>query len=149
MSENKTGYLSSLAYGAASGLSLPVYGSDSYTEIPDIEELKLPAGTRPVEERKVLQQKASKKFVGSLSYSACTANGLRDFESAAQLQMRGDANAGNPVRRNFRGSLPNTGNEIHYFVGYCSKFEYGPVTNEGVYTFDMEIVVDGEVTIVD
>ncbi len=149
MTENVTGYLASLAYGAATGSSLPAFGSDSYTALPDIEGLKPPAPNREVVSWKVLDQKAAKKIIGSIEFSSATATLTRAFDSSAQLQMRNDAYAGVPVRRNFRLTHPNTGAEIHYFAGYSSKWETSDITNDDRITISWEITVDGDITIVD
>src|SRR5689334_8674431 len=127
MTENVTGYLATLAYGAATGSSLPAFGSDVYTVLNDISTIKPPAGSRPVEERAILSQKSPKKFIGPISYSEATATGLRAFGDAGQNQMQDDANSGVAVRRNFRIVFPDLGNETHYFAGYCAKFEYDDV----------------------
>lgn len=148
MTENVTGYNSTLAYGAATGTSLPAPGSDVYTEIPDIESLTPPSAERQKEERYVLSQKSAKKFVGSITYTAVSGNMLRAFDSAAHDQLENDANAASAVRRNWRIVKPNAGGEINYFAGYCSKFQYGEITNQGVMTVTFEIEVDGDVTIV-
>lgn len=149
MTENVTGYSASLAYGVATGSSLPAFGSDSYTTIPDIETLKAPAPNRETISWKVLDQKAAKKIIGSIEYSNASGTVTRAFDSAAQLQMRNDAMAGVPVRRNWRLTHPNTGAETHYFAGYCSKFEGSDLTNDDRITTQFELTVDGDVTIVD
>jgi hypothetical protein len=148
MTENVTGYGSNLAYGAATGASLPAFGSDTYTVIPDLEEITPPAGSRQVEEYYVLDQKASKKLVGSLTFDAAQGTAVRAFDSAAQQQMMDDANAAVAVRRNWRIGLPNTGTELHYFAGYMSKFAYAGLNNQGRVQYNWEITVDGAVTVV-
>jgi hypothetical protein len=148
MTENVTGYLSSLAYGAATGASLPAFASDSYTSVPDLESVTPAAGSRQVDEYYVLDTKAAKKVVGSLTYDVIQFNGTRAFDSAAQDQVEDDANASSSVRRNFRVTLPNAGAQIQYCAGYVSKFQYGELTNQGRITFSGEITVDGAITIV-
>lgn len=149
MTENVTGYGTRLAYGAATGASLPAYNLDSYTDIPDIENAKAPSPTREVITYKVLDQKAAKKIVGSIEYSSVSGGLVRAFDSTAQRQLRDDANAAVSVRRNWLFQHPDTGNETHYFAGYCSKFEYGDSSNDEVVRVSFEITVDGSITIVD
>ena len=148
MTENVTGYGTSLAYGAATGVSLPAYASDSYTVIPDIEELTPPSSSRQVEEFYVLDQKAAKKLVGSITVDASQATVTRAFDSASHDELEDNANAANAVRRNWRIVLPNAGGQIIYFVGYVSKFQYSGVNNQGRIQYSLEITVDGEITIV-
>jgi len=148
MTENVTGYNARISYGAATGSSLPAFGADSYTELEDVSKIKLPAGSRPVEERPILKLKSPKKFIGPISYSDCTATGLRAFGDPGQNQMQDDANNGTPQRRNFKVVLPDLGNETHYFAGYCSKFEYDDVESQTAQGIQIGIVVDGDVTIV-
>jgi hypothetical protein len=147
MTENVTGYGATLAYGAATGASLPAFGSDSYTTVLDIEDLTPPEGSRPSESYKVLDTKAAKKIVGSLEFGACTFTLARAFDLASHDQLEDDANAGTAVRRNFRITLPNVGNEIRHFVGYVSKFALSSITNDGRIQASVEITVDCDVTI--
>jgi hypothetical protein len=148
MTENVTGYLATIAFGAATGSSLPAFGSDTYTELEDVSKIKIPAGSRPVEERQVLKQKSPKKFIGPISYSEASATGLRAFGDPGQNQMQDDANNGVPQRRNFRIVLPDLGNETHYFAGYCAKFEYDEVESQTAQGIQLQFIVDGDVTIV-
>lgn len=148
MTENITGYGTSLAYGAATGASLPAFASDSYTAINTIDTITPPSPSRQVEEYYVLDEQASKKLVGSITYSAAQGTVTRDFDSAAHDQLENDANAAVSVRRNWRISLPNQGNQIIYFAGYCSKFEFQGITNQGRIQFAVEVTVDGATTIV-
>jgi len=148
MTENVTGYLAGLARGAATGSSLPAFGAEVFSPVLDIEDLKMPAPTRPVEAWKVLDQKASKKKVGSLDYGPCSGTCTRAFGDPIQDSMEDDANAADAVRRNWRGNLPDSGSEVRYFIGYVSKFEFDSITNDNRIKFSWEIVVDGDVTIV-
>lgn len=148
MTENVTGYNTRLAMGAATGASLPAYGADTYSDILDIEDLTLPSPSRQVDEYYVLDQKAAKKLVGSITYSPASGTCTRAFGDAVQDALEDDANAAAAVRRNWRGTLPNTGGEIRYFTGYASKFEFQGITNQGRIQYTFEIVVDGEVTII-
>lgn len=148
MTENITGYLTSLAYGAATGVSLPAFGSDTYTPLPDADQLTPPSPSRQVEEYYVLDQAAAKRLVGSITYSPAQGTMTRAFDSAAHDQLENDANAAVSVRRNWRFSLPNQGNQLIYFAGYCSKFEFQGITNQGRVQFAVEVVVDGSITIV-
>lgn len=148
MSENLTGYGTSLARGAATGTVLPAYASDVYTNIIDLENIVPPSPSRQVEEYYVLDQKASKKLVGSITYSAATATATRAFDDTTHDSLEDDANAGASVRRNWRVRFPNAGQQIVYFVGYVSKFEFQSITNQGRIQYALEVVVDGEITIV-
>lgn len=148
MTENVTGYGTSLAYGAATGASLPAYVSDTYTVIPDMEEITPPSASRQVEEFYVLDQKAAKKLVGSITYDAAQGNVTRAFDSAAQDLLEDNANAAIAVRRNWRVILSNAGQQTIYFAGYVSKFQFSGINNQGRIQFALEITVDGEITIV-
>lgn len=148
MTENVTGYGGTLAFGAATGVSLPAFGSDSYTSIVDIEELTPPEGSRQKEEYYVLDRKSSKKLVGSITMGDASATLTRAFDSAAHDQLQDDSNAAVSVRRNWKIQLPNAGQEIQYFVGYVSKFAYQGLSNQGRIQFALEITVDGDLTIV-
>lgn len=148
MTENVTGYNTRLAMGAATGTSLPAYASDVYSDILDIEDVTPPSPTRQVDEYYVLDQKAAKKLVGSITYSAVAGTCTRAFSDAVQDELEDNANAAAAVRRNWRLTMPNASGEIRYFAGYASKFEFSGITNQGRIQFTFEIVVDGEVTIV-
>lgn len=147
MTENVTGYNTRLARGAATGASLPAFALDTYSDVLDIEELTPPSPSRQIEEFYVLDQKAAKRLVGSITYSAATATLARAFADAIQDSLEDDANADVAVRRNFRITKPDSGNEIVYFTGYVTKFEYSAVSNQGRYQVSIEIVVDGSITI--
>lgn len=148
MTENITGYLTSLAYGAATGTSLPAFALDTYTLLPDCDQLTPPSPSRQVEEYYVLDQPAQKRLVGSITYSPAQGTLTRAFDSAAHDQVENDANSFVSVRRNWRFSLPNQGNQLNYFVGYCSKFEFQGITNQARVQVAIEVVVDGVVVIV-
>lgn len=148
MTENITGYNTRLAMGAATGTSLPVYASDTYSDILDIEDLTIPSPTRQVDEYYVLDQKAAKKLVGSITYAPATATCTRAFDEAVHDTLEDNANAAASVRRNWRVTLPNAGAQVIYFVGYVSKFEFQSITNQGRMQYALEVVVDGEITIV-
>lgn len=148
MSENVQGYNTRLSRGAAVGTSLPSYLIEVFSDVLDIESLTLPAPTRPVESWKVLDKKSTKKLVGSIDYSPCSGSCSRLFGDLIQDSMQDDANAAASVRRNWRGIMPDTNAETHYWVGYCSKFEYQGISNDGRLQYAWEIVVDGDVIIV-
>lgn len=148
MSENVTGLFSSLAYGAATGLSLPAFALDSYTPILDLENLTLPSASRQVDEYPVLDQATVKRLVGGITYSECTFTIVRAFDSAAHDTLEDNVAAALAVRRNWRGSLPNAGNQINYWVGYASKFEFQGITNQTRIQIACAITVDGYVQIV-
>lgn len=148
MTENVTGYNTRLARGAATGVSLPAYGADSYSDVLDAEGITIPSGTRQVDEFYVLDQKASKKLVGSITFSACSASLTRAFGDSVQDSLEDDANAEASVRRNWRITLPDSGGMQVFFVGYVSKFEYPEIQNQGRIQANIEITVDGAITIV-
>lgn len=147
MTENVTGYNSRLARGAATGTSLPAFALDTYSDVLDIEELVKPSPSRQVDEYYVLDTKASKKLVGSITYNPCSGTLARAFGDSIQDSLEDDANADVSVRRNWRITLPDSGNEITYFIGYVSKFELPGITNQGRIQASFEIVVDGAITI--
>lgn len=148
MTENVTGYLTSLAYGAATGVSLPAFALDSYTPILDIDELTLPSPSRQVEEYYVLDLAAAKRLVGSITYSPASLTITRAFDLASHDLLEDNANAAIAVRRNWRGSIPNLGNQLCYWAGYCSKFEFQSISNQSRIQVAVEVVVDGLVAIV-
>lgn len=148
MTENVVGYNTRLAVGAATGTSLPAFAADTYSDVLDIDELTLPSASREVIEYKVLDTKAAKKLVGSITYSAATGTVTRAWGDAIHNRLEDDANAGSAVRRNYRGTLPNTSPQIEYWVGYVSKFEVQGITNDGRIQYAFEVTVDGEKTIV-
>jgi len=148
MSENVTGYGTILARGAATGTSLPAYAADVYSAIIDIEDLVPPSPSRQTEEWYVLDKKASKKLVGSISYAPATGTVTRAFDDTVHDSLEDDANAAAAVRRNWYVQMPNAGQQLIYFVGYVSKFEIQSVTNQGRIQYALEITVDGEITIV-
>ena len=147
MSENVTGYNTRLARGAATGASLPAFALDVYSDVIDIEELTKPSPSRQVDEYYVLDQRASKRLVGSITYSPCSGTLARAFADAIQDSLEDDANAAVSVRRNWRITLPDSGNQIDYFIGFCSKFETSGITNQGRIQITFEIVVDGAIEI--
>jgi len=148
MTEMTTGFGASLAFGAATGNALPAFASDTYTVVPKIEELTVPSTTRDTEEFNTLDVKSKQRLVGSISVDQGEATLVRDFESVAQDVLRDNANAAVAVRRNWRFQLPNAGAEIHYCVGYVSKFKYAGLNNNGRIQFALEITVDGDLVIV-
>lgn len=143
MTENVKGYGTYLGMGTATGTSLPAFAADVYQQVLDIEEMTPPSPTRENEEWKVLDLKASKKQVGSISYSALTATLTRAFGDTVQDQLEDDVNAESTPRRNWKFKFPNAGEQTHYFAGQVSKFEYQGITNDGRIQFTLEIVVDG------
>jgi hypothetical protein len=147
MTENVTGYNTRLARGAATGVSLPAFASDAYSDILDIEELTKPSPSRQVDEFYVLDLASAKKLVGSITYSPCAFTIARAFADAIHDSLEDDANAASSVRRNWRITLPDSGNQIDYFIGYCSKFETAGINNQGRIQCNVEIVVDGGITI--
>lgn len=147
MAENRTGQNWRLYRGNATGTSLPAFASDTYTEVPDVEELKPPAASREVDEYYVLGQTAAKKLVGPVTWANLSAVLARDFESGAQDSLEDDSKAAGGTRRNYRIVGGNTGAETREFVGYVNKFETDPYTNRGRVKVNVEIVVDGDVTI--
>lgn len=148
MTENVTGYNTKLLRGAATGTSLPAFGSDAYSLVLDIETLTEPSPQRQTDEYYVLDQKAAKKLVGSITYNPCTGTLTRAFGDAIQDSMEDDANADVAVRRNWQIVKPDSGGEIKYFVGICSKFESAGITNQGRIQYNFELTVDGSITII-
>ncbi len=148
MTENVVGYNTRLARGAATGSSLPAYASDTYSDIVDIEEYTPPSPSREVVEYKVLDQKAAKKLVGSITYSPGSGTLTRAFGDSVHDSLEDDANAESAVRRNWRETLPDTNGQVRYYVGYCSKFEFQGITNDGRIQVAYEITVDGAPTII-
>lgn len=147
MTENVKGYNTALGMGAATG-TLPGYTLDTYSRVLDIEEMTLPSPSKETEEWTVLDMKASKKMVGSISYSALSATLTRAFGDSVHDQIKNDANAGVTPLRNWRVQMPDLGSETMYFTGYVSKFETSSITNDARVKVGIEIVVDGEVTYV-
>jgi hypothetical protein len=145
--ENVTGYNWRLEVGAATGSSLPSEGSETWSQVLDIEELTPPSPTRETQEWFVLDTAASKKIIGSISYTPCTGTLTRAYGDSIQNRLEDDANNGTPQRRNYRIIASDTGAEHRVWAGYCSKFEFAAVNNQGRVTFSIEIVVDGTVTI--
>lgn len=148
MTENVTGYNTQLGRGAATGVSLPAFLLDTYTQLLDAEEITPPEPTRQVDEFYVLDLQASKKLVGSLTFGPCSGTLARAFGDSVQDSMEDDAYSAVSVRRNWRIVLPDSGNETSYFVGYVSKFAKSGLTNQGRIQITFEIVVDGAVTII-
>lgn len=148
MTENVTGYNWKLEVGAASGNSLPAIGSDTFTQILDIEDLEPPSSTREIQEWYVLDSAASKKIPGSLSYDPCVVTLTRAYSDAGHNRLEDDANAATPVRRNFRITAVDTGTEVRTWQGYCTKFKISAVTNQDRVKAEVEITVDGSVVIV-
>ena len=147
MTENVTGYGWRLEVGAASGTSLPAEGSETWSQVLDIEDLTPPSPDRDVQEWYVLDQAASKKIPGSITYSACTATLTRAYGDTTQNRLEDDANNSSSVRRNYRIIASDTGLERRFWQGYCKKFEVQGVTNQDRAKISIEIIVDGTVTI--
>ena len=147
MTENVTGYSWRLEVGAASGTSLPAEGSETWSQVLDIEELTPPSASRDTQEWYVLDQAASKKIPGSITYSPCTATLTRAYADTIHNRLEDDANSGTSVRRNYRIIASDTGLERRVWAGYCSKFEIQAVTNQDRAKVAIEIIVDGSVTI--
>jgi hypothetical protein len=147
MTTNVTGQGWKLERGAATGASLPAAGSDSFSQVLDIEELVPPSATRDIEERFVLDQIASKKFPGPISWNPVTAKLLFADGDSVHDTLLADSYATPPAaRRNYRvSSLSST--IVFNFVGFVTKFEFDSVTNQGVVAYNLEIAVDGSVTI--
>lgn len=147
MTTNVTGQGWKLERGAATGASLPAAGSDTFSQVLDIEELTPPSATRDIEERYVLDQIASKKFLGAISWNAATGKLLLADGDAVHDSLLADSYATPPnSRRNWRiSSLGST--LVFNFVGFVSKLEFDSITNQGVVAYILEITVDGNVTI--
>lgn len=147
MTTNVTGYGWKLERGAATGASLPAPGSDTFSQVLDVEGLVPPSPTREIEERYVLDQASSKKFLGSTSWNAATGKLLFADGDSVHDSLIADSYATWPAsRRNWRiSSLSST--IVFNFVGFVSKLQFDEVTNQGVVTYALDISVDGSVTI--
>lgn len=147
MTTNVTGQGWKLERGAATGAALPAPGSDTFSQVLDIEGLVPPSATREIEERFVLDQVASKKFQGPVSWSPSTGKLLFADGDAVHDSLLADSYATPPAaRRNYRiSSLSST--IVFNFVGFVTKFEFDEITNQGVVSYNLEIAVDGSVTI--
>jgi hypothetical protein len=148
MTENVVGFDTYLGRGSATGASLPAFASDTYSRVLDVEEGQPPSASRETEAYRVWDVKSEKKLVGGITYTNFTGTLVRAWGDAIQDSLEDDANSGVAIRRNWKFMFPNTGQQIHYWSGYCSKFEYGAVTSNGRITVSIEIVVDGDVTII-
>lgn len=147
MTENVTGYNWRLYAGVATGSSLPAPSADTFVEIPDVEELTPPEGSREEKSYKVLTETAARKKIGTTEFSPCTATLIRDYDSTAQDQLEDEAN-GAAVRRNYRIIASDVSAEQRDFVGYAKKFSINAVKNDGEPTrVGIEIACDGSVTI--
>lgn len=144
---NITGQGWKLQRGTATGSSLPAPASDTFTDVVDIEELKAPSASREIDEYFVLDRVASKKLVGPVSWSPATAKCARDYQNAVHDSLEDDSFVAGGQRRNWRVIANDPSQERRDFVGYVNKFELGSVTNRGRVQYDVEIVVDGDVTI--
>lgn len=147
MTENVTGYNWKLEVGADSGTSLLAIGSDTFTQILDIEDLEPPSSTRETQEWYVLDQAASKKIPGSLTYDPCVATLTRAYGDTGHNRLEDDATSASPVRRNYRITASDTGAEVRTWQGYCTKFKISSVTNQDRAKVEVEITVDGSVVI--
>lgn len=147
MTENVTGYNWRLYAGVASGSSLPAPAADTFVEIPDIEDLTPPEGSREEKKYKVLTETAARTKIGTTEFSPCTATLIRDYDSTAQDQLEDEAN-GAAVRRNYRIIASDVSAEQRDFVGYSKKFAVQSIKNDGEPTrVAAEISCDGAVTI--
>ena len=147
MTENVTGYGWRLQVGTATGTSLPSEAAETWLDVVDIEDLTPPSASRENQEWYVLDQPASKKKPGSITYSPCTFNLTRAYGDTVHNILEDDANSGSAVRRNFRVIANDTGLERRFWQGYSSKFEISGVTNQDRVKAAGEILVDGTVTI--
>lgn len=147
MTENVTGYNWRLYAGVASGTSLPAPSADTFVEIPDVEDLTPPEGSREEKKYKVLAETAARTKIGTTEFSPLTATLIRDYESTAQDQLEDEAN-GAAVRRNYRIIASDASAEQRDFVGYSKKFAIQTVKNDGEPTrVAIEVSCDGAVTI--
>lgn len=144
---NITGQGWKLQIGTATGSSLPAPASDTFTDVLDIEELKAPSASREIDEYFVLDQVASKKLVGPVTWSSATAKCARNYQDTVHDSLENDSFVSGGQRRNWRVIANDASLERRDFVGYVNKFEIGSVTNRGRVQYDLEIVVDGGVTI--
>lgn len=154
MTENVTGYGWTLEIGAATGAVLPAEGAETWSRILDIENVTPPSATRPIQEWTVLDQQASKKIPGSISYTNLTGELTRAFDEEPHDRMENDSMGivsgvvtGAVPRRQFRITATNAGAERRIFAGYVTKFELQSVTNQDRVKVSIEIAVDGNVTI--
>ena len=143
MTENVTGYNWKLEVGAASGTSLPAIGSDTFTQILDIEDLEPPSSTRETQAWFVLDQAAAKTIPGSLTFEPCTATLTRAYSDTGQNRLQDDAESASPVRRNYRITASDTGLEVQSWQGYCTGFKISSVTNQDRAKVELTIEVDG------
>lgn len=147
MTTNVTGYGWKLERGAATGASLPVPNADSFSHVLDIEELTPPSATRETEERFVLDLVSSKKFLGAVSWQPVKAKLLWAELDTVHYSLEADSYAPSPSgRRNYRVSSL-TSSRVYNFVGFVSKYEFEAITNQGVVAYNLEIAVDGQVTV--
>ena len=136
-----------LQRGAATGSSLPAPGADTFVDVLNIEELVPPSASRDIDEYNVLDVVGSKKLVGAVTWSAATAKCTRSFGDTVHDSLENDSYAAGGTRRNYRIIATDSGAEQRDFVGYVTKFALSAVTPKVRVQYDLEIAVDGNVTI--
>ena len=144
---NITGQGWQLQIGTSAAASLPLPGSDTFTTVGDLEELKPPSPTREIDEFFTLDSVGARRLVGPVSWAAVTAKLVRRYGNAVHDSIETDAAVAGGQRRNWRIIASDTGAEQRDFVGFVNKFEIASVTNRGRVVVDIEITVDGNVTI--
>lgn len=155
MTENVTGFGWKLEIGTATGDTLPAEGAETWSQVLDIEDITPPSATRQTQEWFVLDQKASKKKPGSISYTPCTGTLTRAYDQEPHDRLEDDSNGivsgvntGAVPRRQFRITANNIGAERRIFAGYVTKFELQQVTNQDRVKSAVEITVDGDVLVI-
>jgi hypothetical protein len=135
-----------LQRGTATGASLPAPGSDTFTDVPLINNLKPPAAKRKLTDFYTLESASPKRYGGALDPQEVTFDMVVDVSDAVQRTIITDGENASQVRRNWRIIYPNTAAEQLDFVGFVSGYEEEALEAEGIVQAKITITIDGAVT---
>lgn len=132
-----------LQRGTATGASLPAPGSDTFTDVPLINNLKAPPAKRKINTFSVLESASPVQYGGALEAKEITFDMVVDFADAVHRTIIADGENASQVRRNWKIIYPNTAAETLDFVGFVSNYDEEPLDAEGIVRAKVTVTIDG------
>lgn len=135
-----------LRRGTSTATPLPVPGSDTFTDVPLVNNLQAPEAKRKVNSYATLDNASPVQYGGVLEARKVSFEMVVDFDDAVHRTIISDSENAAQVKRNWKIVYPNTAAETLDFVGFISSYAEEPMDAEGIVRAKVEISVDGVVT---
>jgi hypothetical protein len=139
-----------LYMGASTAASLPVPGSDSFTEVPLLGSITPPANELTTAFFNILNDADRRSVGGKLGDRTCEGSVVIDWTETAHTNMYADSIVAGGQKRNWRIEYPDSGTRRLDFVAFVSNwaeeaFDAGEDAKEHRATFTL--TVDGAITV--